>query len=289
MTDEEELARREEDVRLQIVHARQALQNIEKRKREARRAYQREWYAKNRDQQLEYQRQYRQAAREKDPEKFAQQRRGRAQRWRDRHKEQENAKIREKYPADPEPIRARSREYYAEHAEALRAQRRAHYRAHKNKELAAQAAWRDREKTRRQIGLPPRRLHETPSAERRASLASADAFFTRTRTRAEIAQALEEIATPPELIAAWKRDCLRARATHHLSEQSEVLARLQLELGKRLAQQRPQRTEDARMDDIALRINERLRTQPRRTQPQRDPAAPHPLATNPTNPMGMNR
>ena len=37
---------------------------------------------------------------------------------------------------------------------------------------------------------------------------------------------MEIFATPPELLAAWKRDCLRARATYTLAEQREELARL---------------------------------------------------------------
>lgn len=290
MTDDADFEQREEDIRLQIVHARQAIGDLAKQRRDRRRAYARDWYAKNREQQAEYQREYRAKAREKDPEKFAQQRRDRRRRWHEKHRDEINAKQREKYAANPEAIRAKRAEHYAKNPEQEKARRRAYYAANREKQLAVQEAWRNREKRRREIGLPVTRLHQLTPDQRLAQQSDADTFFAKTWTEDEMNEAMKSLATPPELLAAFLRDSQRARAAHHFAEQNEELARLQHELTKRLNYQRPHRElEEERMDAIAKDINTRLRTQPpvRRTV-DHDPAAPHSLPGSNTS-MGMNR
>lgn len=297
VTDDEteRFERESEDLRLQIAHARAALHDRQKQRKEARREYAREYYAKHRDEYLEYQRQYRAEQRQKDPEAYREGKRGRNQRWRDKHKDEVNARLRDKYREDPEKHRERRREYYAEHAEEQRARRREYYARNKEKQNAASRAWRDREKRRRAAGLPARRIHRVPRDEREQNRAAADAFFSRVWTKPELAVARKSIETPPELWAEWKRDCLKARATYTLAEQKQELARLQKELGrgtpgpKPKPRLTPEELEEVRMEAIAKQINDRLR---HREQPRRphhlDPAAPHPmLQQNKTT--GLNR
>ena len=292
----EPLARESEDVRLQIVHAREKLRDIEKQRRDARRQYARDYYAVHREEHLEYQRQRRVEQRAKDPDGFRERARQRNQRWRDKHKDEVNAKIREKYHADPEKLRERRREYYAAHPEEQRARRREYYAKNKEKQKAAHRFWLDREKRRRAAGLPPNRLHRTRRDDRVANTAAADQFFARTWPEAELAEAMKSIATPPELLAAFKRDCLSARATYRLAEQKEELERLQKELGRARPGPKPkprptlmEMEEEARLEQIGRQVNERLRHRdPPRRAHHLDPAAPHPML-QPNNPMGMNR
>lgn len=295
MADDDEIERASEDLRLQIAHARAALYDRAKLQREARRQYAREYYAKHREEHLEYQRQRRAAQREKDPDAYRKRSRERNQRWRGKHKDEVNAKIRDKYHDDPEKHRERRREFYAQHAEKQRARRREYYAKNKEKADASHRKWRDREKRRREVGLPARRLHREPLEQRLAHNAAADEFFARAWTDGELREAMKSIATPPEVWAAWKRDCLKARATYHLAEQKDELARLQKELGRAKpgpkpgARPTPDEIEEARLEATGRQINERLRhREPARRPHHLDPAAPHPmLQANQT--MGMNR
>jgi hypothetical protein len=130
--------------------------------------------------------------------------------------------------------------------------------------------------------------------ERHANTAAADAFFAREWSADEVAEATKSMATPPELIAAWERDCAKARATYTLAEQQEELARLQKELARAKPGPKLRPTareiEDARMDAVAKTINDRLRVtgQPRRPA-YPDPAAPHPMLHPGMSPRGLNR
>ncbi|MFE5410151.1 hypothetical protein [Microbacterium sp. NPDC056569] len=291
----ERLERESEDIRLQIAHARAAIHDREKQRREARRQYARDYYAQHREEYLEYQRQYRAEQREKDPEAYRQGKRERNQRWRDRHKDEVNARLREKYREDPEKHRERRREFYAEHAEEQRLRRREYYARNKEKQNAAHRAWRDREKRRRDAGLPVRRIHRTTKAEQVENRAAADEFFLRVWTKEELKVAMKSIETPADVWAAWKRDCLRARAEYALAEQKEELVRLQKELDrakpgpKPKPRPTPREIEEARMDAIARQVNERLRHREQPRKPHHlDPAAPHPML-QPNNPMGMSR
>lgn len=284
-----------EDIRLQIAHARAAIHDREKLRKEARRQYARDYYAQHRKEYLEYQRQYRADLREKDPESYRQAKRERNQRWRDKHKDEVNTRLRDKYRADPEKHRERRREFYAEHAEEQRARRREYYARNKERQNAAHRAWRDREKRRREAGLPVRRIHRTNRDELFVSRVAADEFFSRVWTKEELAAAMKSIETPPEVWAAWKRDCLKARAAYSLAQQKEELERLQKELArakpgpKPKPRQTPAEIEEARMDSVARAINERLRhREPPRRVHHLDPAAPHPMLQS-NNPRGMNR
>ena len=106
---------------------------------------------------------------------------------------------------------------------------------------------------------------------------------------------MEIFATPPELLAAWKRDCLKARATYTLAEQQEELARLQKELNrvapgaKPKPRMTPQEIEEVRMDAIAKQVNDRLRhhEEPRRVH-HLDPGAPYPGLQEPDR-TGLSR
>lgn len=294
---DDRLAQQAEDVRLQIAHAHALLYDRDKQFREARRQYQRDYYAQHREEQLEYQRQYRAAQRAKDPDAYREGKRARTQRWRDTHRDEVNARLREKYRADPEKHRQRRREAYAQNPEEQRARRRAYYAANKEKQHATQQRWRDREKRRIEAGLPVRRIHRVARDERFANVAAADEFFARVWTDAELRIALRSIATPTELWAEWKRDCLRARAAHHLATQREELARLEMELARVRPGPKPQprRTvqeiEEARLDAIGRQINERLRHRELPRRPHHlDPAAPHPHPhLLQQDQMGMNR
>jgi hypothetical protein len=296
MPDNDDRSEREtEDIRLQIAHARAALYDREKLQREERRRYAREYYAKHREEHLDYQRQRRAAQREKDPDGYRKRAKERTKRWRDKHRDEVNAKIRDKYHADPERHRKRRRDEYSANPEEQRARRREYYAKNKEKQNAANRAWRDREKRRREVGLPTSRIHRTTGDERFANIAAADDFFARTWTDDELVEALKSIATPPEVWAAWKRDCLKARATYHLAEQKEELARLQKELGrakpgpKPRPHPTPEEFEEARLEAIGRQINERLRHREPPRQPHHlDPAAPHPML-QPNHTMGTNR
>jgi hypothetical protein len=264
--DAERIERETEDIRLQIAHARAAIHDREKLRKEARRQYARDYYAQHRAEYLEYQRQYRAEQRAKDPEAYRQGKRERNQRWRDKHKDEVNARLRDKYRADPEKHRERRREFYADRAKRLR-----------------------------EAGLPARRIHRKNRGERFANRIAADRFFSREWTTEELAVAMKSIETPPEVWAAWKRDCLKARAAYSLAEQKEELERLQKELArakpgpKPKPRPTPEEIEEARMDAVARAINDRLRhREPPRRVHHLDPAAPHPMLQS-NNPMGMNR
>jgi hypothetical protein len=268
---------------------RQARLREEKHRREARRAYMRDWYAKNREHYLTYQREYRAAQRAADPEKYRETMRERNKRWRDGHRAQENAKLRAKYRDDPEVKAKRAAKYDKTHTDEVRARRRASYAANCERERATQARYRAREKFRRDAGLPPRHVQRTPREVRLANTAAAEEFFTRPRTGEDIARLRTELHTPPELLAAWMRDCKQARAAHHLAEEKEMHARVGAELRSAPKPPTPEQIEEARLDAIGKQINEHLRPKapPRRVH-HLDPAAPHPMLHHP-NQTGMNR
>lgn len=293
--DLERINKQTEEMRLRIAHAHAQLYDRKKQYEEERRRYARGYYAKNREELLDYQRRYRQAQREKDPERFHELKRARAKRWRDRHTDQVNAYQRAKYRRDPQVHKERRARYYADHAEEIKAKRRERYEQNKAKELAAQQSWRDREKRRRDAGLPVRRVHPVNGEEIERNANAANEFFARTWNGDDLQQIRNGPPTPPELFAAFKRDCLKARATHHLAEQREELARLQKELGRAKPGPKPkdrrieQQHEEARLDEIGRQINERLRhREPPRRVHHLDPAAPHPML-QPNHTMGMNR
>ena len=274
MADDDEIARESEDIRLQIAHARAALYDRAKLQREARRQYAREYYAKHREEHArvsaaatsgaarEGSRRVPQEEQGAEPA-VARQAQGRGQR------------------EDPREVSRRPREApcSAVGRSMPRTRRRigpaggSTTRRTGRSRTPRSRAWRDREKRRREVGLPARRIHRTRREERFANTAAADAFFDRSWTDAELVQALKSIATPPEVWAAWKRDCLRARAAYHLAEQKEELARLQKELGRARA-----RTETEAATDTG---GDRGST-PRGDRPPDQRAPPTPRTATPT-------
>ena len=267
--------------------ARQARLREGKQRLETRRAYMREWYAKNRDHYLAYQREYRAAQKAADPEKYRETMRDRNKRWRDGLREQENAKLRAKYRDDPDVKAKRAANYHKTHTDEVRARRRARYAANRDRERATQDRYRARQKFYREAGLPPRSVRRTPREERLANTAAANEFFTRYRTWEQRQTLRHELRTPPKELAAWMRDCKRARAAHHLAEEKEMQLRLGLELGPKAPT--PEEIEEARLDAIGKEINNQLRPPaPTRRVHHLDPAAPHPMLLE-HNQMGMNR
>lgn len=299
MSDEDDalgrIEREVEDVRLQIAHTHVKLYRKKEERKASRRAYARDYYAEHREELLEKQRQYRAAQRARDPERYKELRRGRAQRWRDGHKERENAKNRAKYRANPHRELERRAKYYAENAEAIKARRRARYAENREKELAKQAAWRDREKRRRKLGLPVRRLHVSTADDIAANDAAANAFFAQVWGKRAINRMVKGPPTPPDLVAAFKRQSMQIRAASILADKREVLERLEKELGRKPPGPKPKprrsakEIEEARLDAIGKRINDQLRhREPPRSPHHLDPAAPHPML-QPDHTIGMNR
>ncbi|WP_457100673.1 hypothetical protein [Microbacterium sp. P5_E9] len=233
-------------------------------------------YAANPEAHLEYQRERRAAQRAADPEGYREAKRLRNKRWHDTHREQENAKLRAKHRENPEAKREAALRYYAEHGGEVKERRRAYYWANREKQLETQRQWRAREKRRREVGLPARRIHRLPQQELAANREAADDFFTRPRSPGDLAVLRSEPKPTPKELAVWARDCERARIASAIAEDadrarpvrtSEQRAREATARAKREADA----AEQARMDAIARLINDRLRHEPRRTAPVHAP------------------
>lgn len=276
----------------------------ERRRKRARQASSKKYYEANKAKHHDYTRRWRLRQLEEDPEGYRAARVVIQRRWYEKHRDERNAKLRARHRENPEPKRAASRAYYAAHAEEQKAKRRAYYAANREKVLASNRAWKEREKRRTEAGLPPRRLHATPPADRRANTAAAEEFFARRWSRQDVAAIRARNGatpdglqpTPAELIAAFERDCKRARIEHALATDLSYADRIRTaEIRRFLAAQQPSTrqvraaAEEARMDAIGKQVNDRLRHRepPRRTH-HLDPAAPHPML-NPNNTMGLNR
>ncbi len=255
-----------------------------------RRAYSAKYYANNRDRYIENQKRSIAKRRTENPERFMQLQRGRDRRWWARHKDAENAKRRDVYRRDPEGQRQRAEAYYAAHKEEIKAKRRESYAANREKERASQNAARAKARAQREAGLPPRRTRRTPRDERFRNAREADLFFSRDRGWHQRQVLKRELETEPAVFAAWKRDCLRARAAHHQAALREELERLRRE-GRLPPSPQPtreeiaEREELARMDAIARSINDRLR---HREGAHHDASAPHPML-RPGGAPGLSR
>jgi hypothetical protein len=249
--------------------------NLRRRRRRERNATSRAKYAENLELSRERSRMYRrqQVEREKaaDPEAYRLKHNAEVRAWRAKNRDALNARRRENYRQDPEPTRVRARERFERNKEHVRAKRREYYQSNKEKVLASNRAYKERERRRREAGLPPHRLQQVTRQERERNRAAAEEFFTRPLTP-ERRDALER--TSPDLIAKWQAETARLRAIHGYAEDEPVRERLQREREAcQLMQQRQrdheaahQAAEDARLDDIARTINNRLRTQPRRAR-----------------------
>jgi hypothetical protein len=205
-------------------------------------------------------REYRERRKAADPQGYRADQKRRNDAWRKRHKPELDARRRERYRLDPTQKRAAAQRYYEQHAEERKAYRRRYYQEHREQQLATQRRWRQRERRRIEAGLPVRRLHRVTPAEREQHAREADGFFARTVTSQLRAQLEAELRTPPELIAAWERECARFRAAQY--------ALLHPETGARVVTR--SQAEAERMDAIARTINDRLRTT---TRSRADPAA----------------
>ncbi|WP_056366870.1 hypothetical protein [Microbacterium sp. Leaf288] len=276
----------------------------ERRRKQSRQVSSKKYYEANKAKHHEYTRQWRLRKLAEDPEGYRAARAVIQRRWYEKHRDERNAKLRAEHRENPELKRAAARAYYAAHAEEQKAKRRAYYAANREKVLAANRAWKDRETRRLHAGLPPRRLHTTPVAERRANTAAADAFFAQQWPAEEVAalrrrrglslEAVEPV--PAEVVARFERDSQRARIEHTLATDFSYADRARTAEARRyLAAQQPRgwqiraAAEEARMDAIGKQINNRLRhREPPRRPHHLDPAAPHPMLS-PNNPMGMNR
>ena len=242
--------------------------------RERRRVAARERYAADPEAHSEYQRERRRAQRAADPEGYREAKKQRNKRWRDGHRDEQNAKLRAKRRDNPEPKRAAAEKYYAEHGDKVRERRREYYWANHEKQLESQRRWRAAEKRRRDVGLPPRRLHRVLAAERAANHTEADEFFSRPRFRDEIL-AMRHGPRPTEAeIARLERDNERARAAHAFAMADDptypMTASDRRAVERARAAQRHQdaiNAEEARLVAIARAINDQLRVEPRRSSP----------------------
>jgi hypothetical protein len=196
-----------------------------------------------------------------DPEGYREGKKRRRASWRERHKEEINARLREKNLRDPSAKAAGAQRYYQRHAEERKAYRRQYYEDNRERQLASQKRWRDRERRRVEVGLPVRRLHKVTLAERDQNEAAAHAFFARPLTPELQEQLKVALATPKHLIDALHRDWARIRAVDYQRRHPETSSNTV----------RRREVEEARLDGIARRINEQLRlTAQRGAQPTAD-------------------
>ncbi|MDL5486827.1 hypothetical protein [Microbacterium wangruii] len=192
----------------------------------------------------------------------------RAKEWAQEHPE-ERQQARERYKQKhPEAHKQAQREYYYRNREAIAERRRARdatdpQKANEARRRAAARAraagrvsdwspspsqresYRQREnearrfsRRRARAGLPDRRLHRVLAAERRHNAAAADAFFTRKRSRDEIARIREQDApTPPELVHAMQRQSEDLRAVREVLAMADAyFTDHELELRARVAE-----------------------------------------------------
>jgi hypothetical protein len=240
---------------------------VERRQRKA--AWARDRYHADVEASRAKAREGRERQRTADPEGYREGKKRRRASWRERHKDEINAKLREKNLLDPSTKKAGAQRYYQQHTEERKAYRRQYYQNNRERQLASQKRWRDRERRRIEVGLPVRRLHKVTPAERDQNAADAHAFFSRPLTPHLQEQLKAELATPQHLMDALHRDWARIRAADYQRRNPETSSDTI----------RRRETEEARLDGIARRINERLRLTPRRdplaaADPAYQPPAP---------------
>jgi len=201
-----------------------------------------------------------------DPDGFREGKKRRNDAWRARNREEVNRRQREKKRLDPSANARRAQAYYAEHAEERREYSRRYHEEHREQDRERSRKWRARERRRKEAGLPVRRLHRIGAEERAANAAAAGDFFAGVVTPEYRERVAAELRTPPDLIAAWERECERFRAEQYAMKHPETSSAV---VNRRTA-------EEERMDAIARVINDRLRITPRRPEPcpQPDPYEP---------------
>lgn len=253
-------------------------------RRERKRTYARNYYASNRDRILAQHKEARVRSKAADPDRYREMAYARTLRWRDSHRETLNQTQRDRRQANPGAAADASRRYYEKNREQVLQRKRERYAANHAQARAKANAYYTREARRRKAGLPPRRLHPVSRADRVANGVAADEFFSRTYSGRALNEMLlgSKQPTPPELLAAWKRDCLRARAAHHQATAEPATppsARDEL----RIARLAAKAAEDARLDAIGRAVNARLRHE-RVAALLPDPTAPHQAGASPNSP-----
>lgn len=254
-------------------------------RRERRRTYARRYYANNRDRILALHKAARVRSKAADPDRYREMAYARTLRWRASHREALNQTQRDRRRANPQAAAESSRRYYEKNREQVLQRKRERYAANHDLARAKANAYYAREARRRTAGLPPGRLHRVSPADRVANAVAADEFFSRSYTGRALNEMLlgSKQPTPPELLAAWKRDCLRARAAHHQATaepSTPPSARDEL----RIARLAAKAAEDARLDAIGRAVNARLRNERARAAFLPDPAAPHHAGSTPSSP-----
>lgn len=267
---EHELTRNREYMRAQAEKARR-----QEARRVAKAAYARQRYHADIEASRARKRELEARQREADPEGFRQAHARHNKAWRERNREEINARTRERNRLDPAPKAKLARRYYENHGDEIRARRRERYQQNKERENARAKLWRQREKRRRDLGLPSKRLHRLPLEERRRNVEAADAFFARPVTPALRAKVEEDLRTPLDMVHAFQRELARIRAEQYALRNPEVKPEV---VDRRTA-------EEKRMDEIARHINDRLRQNPRRP----DPAAYQPPTPTPAPQKGLGR
>ena len=238
-----------ENMRRQSAEERAA---VERRERKA--AWARERYHADVEASRAKARQNRERQRAADPEGYREGKKRRKAAWRESHKDEINARLREKNLRDPSAKSVRAQRYYQRHADERKAYRRQYYWDNRERQLARQKQWRDRERRRVEVGLPARSLHNVTPGERDQNAAAAEAFFSRPLTPQLQEQLAAELSTPQHLIEAWQRECARIRAVDYARRNPETSSDAV----------RRREAEEARLDRIARTINDRLRlTRPR--------------------------
>jgi hypothetical protein len=272
--------RREHYLRL---HREQSARAAERRRQAAQRSQRKhQYYVEHRDAILPKRRERARAYIERkmteDPVAFRAHRAELARQWRTRNQDRLAVQARERREADPEKYREAARRYRADNPDKVKAANRRYYEANRDKVLAANRQWKEREQRRRDAGLPPRRIHKITAADRRANRDASDAFFAGPWSNQRLAALRDERVTKGE-INALRRENERARAIAYAAEHPEMIDRLRRADQPRAAQLARRKAEEARMDDIARRVNDQLRTHPRTQRP--DPAAPRRALINP--------
>ena len=180
------------------------------------------YYEKHAEHLRAYSREYLAKRREADPEAYWEWRRASQRAWYQRHKDEALAKSRERAREDPAEKRDYANAYYRQHTEQVKARRREYYQDNKDKITARQKEWIEKDKRRKAAGLPKRHLHRTPRAERQANQRAADEFFGRPVDRARLVGLRAELGTPDELLRRFQRDSWRARAVDYAHRNPET-------------------------------------------------------------------
>ncbi|KHK98851.1 hypothetical protein LK09_08260 [Microbacterium mangrovi] len=200
-----------------------------------------------------------------------------------RNKEKILAKAKERHLTDPSVQQKRQQKYRQAHPDRIAATSAAWRAKPENKARHREATqrWEARERRRREVGLPPRRIHRRTPDDRRTDAGSADEFFARDWSHVRIPDGPQHRLdpTPPALLDAWESESARARLRHRLRDDPEFRERVERHrnaLQDRIHAEQRRAAHRDRVDAIARAVNDRLRIAgPRRRSPTADLAAPN--------------